>query len=1247
VQSPSGSAGRSATNVRRRKGAIGKAGSRPFGDDGTDGVDWPAAPTDVNLRKIFFLLRSKTGVDFSLYRANTVRRRLQRRITVTKTHGLNDYVGYLRRFPAEVESLYSDLLIHVTSFFRNPSVYDMLKRKIFPKIAKHHTDMSPVRIWVAGCSTGQEAYSLAIAYAEFVAVSPTKVPLQIFATDISTEALDFGRTGRYSEAEVAGINRQRLKRFFVEENGKYRVIKSIRDRIVFAQQNLLSQPPFTKMDLISCRNVMIYIETSMQQKLIPTFHYALAPGGYLLLGTSETVGQNANLFKPVERPHKIYRKVPVASWAREGRPPLLPSAKPLPNFHPSDAAPLPRAKKAPAGARGQPEPRIDPKAPIPSTLASLRDEFVQNRERLAVLQSAHDVSLEELQSSNEEVQSSNEELQSLNEELETSNEELESTNEELTTLNEELATRNDELRESERLLREQAQLLELAPVLVRSPKDRIVYWNRGAEKMYGFTKEEALGHLSHLLLGAQFPEPLEQVQAKLARDGRWEGEVVHRRKDGSMLSVAAQWVVHYDESGKIRAVLEINTDVSSRKQAEEALRTSESFNRSILDSSPDSICLLDHAGRIKFMTPAAMALMDITDFGSVANAFWPSLWERESRPEAENAFRNAMDGQPARFQAPNRTAASRLRWWDVAIRPVDTGPAGAQRLLVVSRDITDLKKAEEAALERTRLVSFRGETAAVIARAESLPIALQRIAELLVRHIGVAFARFWLLRPGSEVLELCASAGLYTHLNGAHARVAVGQFKIGRIAANKVPHLTNDVANDPEISDPEWARAESMVAFAGYPLIVSGQVVGVLGMFSRQSLDPIILEELALSVETTSLFVARKFAEEEQGRLFDAAMAARSEVELLNEIGRTIAAELDGEKLTAAVVDAAIRLTRAEYGIFAPATGLTEPVRSDDLNRDPRFPHGAGTHGMPPAHRALQSYLAVPVISRTGDVLGGLFFGHSLPGAFGERDERLVVGLAAQASVAMDNAHIFDQLERKVEERTARLRETISELQAFSYTVSHDLRAPLRAMQSYAEALKEDFGDKMDPGAMTYLTRIELAGYRLDRLIQDVLTYSRISQGGGQLHPVSLAKLVREIVEQYPNLAAAQGSIHVEGELPRVLAEESPATQCLSNLLGNALKFIPKDRTPSVRIYAEERGAMIRLWIADNGIGIAPADQERIFRMFERVGNEQEYEGTGIGLAIVRKAMERMGGAAGVESKLGEGSKFWLDFRKQ
>jgi signal transduction histidine kinase len=321
-------------------------------------------------------------------------------------------------------------------------------------------------------------------------------------------------------------------------------------------------------------------------------------------------------------------------------------------------------------------------------------------------------------------------------------------------------------------------------------------------------------------------------------------------------------------------------------------------------------------------------------------------------------------------------------------------------------------------------------------------------------------------------------------------------------------------------------------------------------------------------------------------------------------------------------------------------------VRVADVSADDSFAHNATHSGLPTDQLPVRSYLAVPLKSRAGEVIGAIFLGHSQPNMFGEREERLVVNLAGTAAIGMDNARLVDQLERKVIERTARLQDTISELQAFSYTVSHDLRAPLRAMQSYAQVLLQDCGAELSAEARQYLSRIETAGIRLDRLIQDVLTYSRIARELVTSRPLDLGQLLLQIMEQYPMLQPPAAEIKVDGPLPMVDADESSVTQCLSNLLGNAVKFVPKDRKPRVVVRAEPRDGRVRLWIEDNGIGIAPADRERIFRMFERVHDTtHEYDGTGIGLAIVRKAAERIGGQVGVESQPGQGSRFWLDFK--
>jgi PAS domain S-box-containing protein len=239
-----------------------------------------------------------------------------------------------------------------------------------------------------------------------------------------------------------------------------------------------------------------------------------------------------------------------------------------------------------------------------------------------------------------------------------------------------------------------------------------------------------------------------------------------------------------------------------------------------------------------------------------------------------------------------------------------------------------------------------------------------------------------------------------------------------------------------------------------------------------------------------------------------------------------------------------------------------------------------------------------------------------------------------------------EDLEKKVVERTTTLQQAVLELEAFSYTVSHDLRSPLRAMQGFAQAVIEDFGDKLDEQGKSYLNRIKNAAERLDRLIQDLLSYTRISRDETRLVSLDLDKMVREIVEHYPNLHPPATQVRIEGTLPKILGKEAALTQVLSNLLGNAAKFVPGGTVPQIRVWHEDLGAHIRLWIEDNGIGIAPRDRERIFEMFVQVNESQLYGGTGVGLAIVKKAVQTMDGAVGVESSEGAGSRFWVELTK-
>jgi PAS domain S-box-containing protein len=240
-----------------------------------------------------------------------------------------------------------------------------------------------------------------------------------------------------------------------------------------------------------------------------------------------------------------------------------------------------------------------------------------------------------------------------------------------------------------------------------------------------------------------------------------------------------------------------------------------------------------------------------------------------------------------------------------------------------------------------------------------------------------------------------------------------------------------------------------------------------------------------------------------------------------------------------------------------------------------------------------------------------------------------------------------DHLEQVVKERTGELCETIGELEGFSYSVSHDMRAPLRAMQSFAQFLVDDYGGLLDEKGLSYLHGIMRSAVRLDRLIQDVLSYTKLLHGEMPVEPVDLDRLVRDMIESFPNGQPIRPEIRIKGSLPDVMGNEALLAQCVSNLLSNGAKFVSPGTTPRVEVSAQAIAeGSIRVWFKDNGIGIAAENHDRIFRLFERIHPATEYDGTGIGLTIVRKATERMGAQVGFDSKLGKGSQFWIQLTK-
>lgn len=266
------------------------------------------APGGGDLNPIFSVLRSVTGIDFTYYKHNTILRRIERRMALHGMQSLKDYARRLRSDAAEAKILAQEFLINVTAFFREPETYKTLKDTVFPALLEHRAADEPIRVWIPGCSTGEEAYSIAIVLTEFLEEQGATCGIQIFATDLSDSVIERARSGVYLENAVSGVSAERLRRFFISRDRVYQINQAIRSACVFAKQDLTKDPPFSKIDLVSCCNLLIYLGPLLQKRAISLFHYALKPGGFLVLGSSESIGTFSDAFQTVDRKLRIYSK---------------------------------------------------------------------------------------------------------------------------------------------------------------------------------------------------------------------------------------------------------------------------------------------------------------------------------------------------------------------------------------------------------------------------------------------------------------------------------------------------------------------------------------------------------------------------------------------------------------------------------------------------------------------------------------------------------------------------------------------------------------------------------------------------------------------------------------------------------------------------------------------------------------------------------------------------------------------------
>lgn len=881
------------------------------------------------LHAIIKLVADNSNKDLSGYKTATLRRRIERRMSLQHTTSMQSYLEELGRNKIELDQLCKDLLIGVTSFFRDPEAFELLAKDVIPALCKSRKVGEPLRVWIAGCSTGEEAYSIAILLMEWFISHEPEPQIQIFATDVDTAALEIARKGVYLSQAMKAVSPERVEMFFKQSGDEYQIDKSVRETIVFAAHNLISDPPFSKLDLVVCRNVLIYLNSHTQKQLIDLFRFVINSGGYLFLGGSESIGSSEQYFDTISKQWRIFKHmnrealgplvlpmsimslnkditstdIPPPPDITAGQVRLFNEiieqngpAHALINSHyhllyvagdlseyikipagpsshdflkmikPELAMPLRSAVKlaqeentkssvnaiitdapnhdARLGIRIEvcpvekhreqvlflvsisPQPLMQASVPVKNddgenwVLQQLVHEINVTREDLQRTIDMSRLSSEDMKASNEEVMAMNEELQSANEELESSKEELQSLNEELAATNANLATKLQEIdrlnidlknlldstetatvlldenlciyrftpacsrlmriipgdigrpfgdlvrlfddpeldqdikqvlkgvladdveisvgkefyvrrtltyagednkiigvvvtfpeittiKRADEMLRAHSDQLQWqsnlisrsAPIIGKDLQDRIIFWNKGAEDLYGWTEEEALNKVSHNLLATTFPVSPDLIKNEVMDNGSWQGELISRKKNGLAMNIDSIWSLYRDDSNQIKAIIEVNYDVTQRNEAERALRAREYMFRTMMDWTFSWEYWVGLNGNVIYMTPSAERVTGYTALefteepdliGDIIYHVDRNLWERHSQHIKGEAVGDVQE-LVLRIVRKNGD----IRWVSHTCRPVLDGEGNSKGRRVTVRDISAQKAAEE------------------------------------------------------------------------------------------------------------------------------------------------------------------------------------------------------------------------------------------------------------------------------------------------------------------------------------------------------------------------------------------------------------------------------------------------------------------------------------------------------------------------------------------------------------------------
>ncbi|MEO6731056.1 MAG: chemotaxis protein CheB [Ferruginibacter sp.] len=1085
-------------------------------------------------KQILLLLRIRKGTDFTYYKQTTIRRRILRRMAFNKKEGPAAYLKYLNEHSPEQDVLYLDLLIPVTSFFRDTNAFQNLCDNILPLIVKNKGITEPIRIWVAGCSTGQEAYSIAICFKEYMAENFPGIPderVQIFASDMSEPAISKARTGIYAKNEIEGLTPLHLKQYFTKDIHGYHVNKALRDICVFANHNFLSDPPFGKMDLVTCRNVLIYLEPYLQKKALTAFHYALKVNGFLLLGKSETNNNLPELFTLTGKKDKIFKRKDVPAKfmytvAQRGEHSQEEINKHFNGEHISTdfqkiADDIILSKYIPAGVvvnrkfnivhfRGSTGAFLEP----PSGEASL-NILKMAKEGLAV-------------------------------ELRTILQKIKKDNRPVTKAGIQMMIRG-----GIRSISIEATPLSAAP----EPHYLILFHEQPA-----VNKKQPLVKPSSKTEKGDNELRIQQLELELAQCREDMHSITEEQESANAaLESANEELLSGSEEWQ-----SLNDELQASK--EELQSTNEELvvvNQEIINLVEQVTHARDYAESIVTTIREPLLVLDEKLRVNSANKAFYKMFQVNERETEGVLIYDLGDKQ-----------------WNVPSLKILLEDTLTKEIPCKDIEVTN-----------------------------NFPTIGKRVMLLNA-------CKFAMSNEGEQLILLVIED--VTEKNDLH----LIELKFQKELEEKVNQRTI-----------ELSEANESLQLKNQEIALSKYNKRFLTEFSEKFSAYTIQKDFFQSLvhfiaDTTSL---------------DYAFVGKLEQNEMAELSiQTIAFSAFG-KLT-------------ENIRYQLPNGPCEQVISGTLYRYPNQCGQTFQNNKTIQQFNVDGYLGFPLHDEQGNVVGLIAVMHQTEIEDTETVGSVLKIVARRAEIELQRIKHEEQLRENnnaLKEKNNELLKMNKELEAFTYVSSHDLQEPLRKIKTFISLLVKNENEQLSVDGKDYLKRISKASLRMKTLIEDLLSYSRINTKEHTFESTDLNLITDEVLIDFSEKIDEKNAIIKVEALCKLSINPSQFRQLMQNLIGNALKFSRPGVQPQITIKSKiDKGSNFKneklipgkeychLTITDNGIGFDPKYKDRIFEVFQRLYGKDEYEGTGIGLAIVKKIVDNHGGYITASGVPNEGATF-------